>query len=96
MVKTKRARNKGLVTVTFTLPRTESATVHVMGDFNDWRPVHAMERAEDGGWRLTVELERGREYQYRYLLDGTVWTNDPDAERSVANPYGGENSVLTT
>lgn len=96
MVKTEAARRKGFVKVTFSLPHAEAATVHVMGDFNDWRPAHAMSRTEDGGWWLTAELERGREYQYRYLLDGTVWVNDPDAEQSVANPHGGENSVLAT
>ena len=96
MVNKQPARRTGFVKVTFTLPRAEAVTVHVMGDFNDWRPVHATNRTQDGGWRLTVELERERAYQYRYLLDGTVWANDPAAEQSVANPYGGENSVVAT
>jgi 1,4-alpha-glucan branching enzyme len=96
MVKTQRARRKGFVSVTFSLPGAEAATVHVMGDFNDWRPVHAMRRTRDGPWELTLELEPGREYQFKYLADETVWINDPDADKSVANPYGGENSVVAT
>jgi len=48
MVKTQRASRRGFVKVTFSLPHAEAATVHVMGDFNDWRPVHAMRRTDDG------------------------------------------------
>ena len=96
MVKQQPARRKGFVKVTFLLRPAEAATVQVMGDFNDWRPVHAMRRTDDGEWQLTLELERGREYQFKYLLDETVWIDDPDVEQSIANPYGGENSVIAT
>jgi 1,4-alpha-glucan branching enzyme len=96
MVKTQRASRKGFVKVAFSLPHVEAATLHVMGDFNDWRPVHAMRRTDDGEWQLSLELEHGREYQFKYLLDETVWINDPHVEKSVANPYGGENSVVAT
>ena len=96
MVKVQRKPQQGLVKVTFTFLQPTAQTVHVMGDFNDWRPVNAMERTADGSWRLTMKLTRGREYQYRYLQDGIVWTNDPDATASVANPFGSENSLLAT
>lgn len=96
MVKTQPAGKKGLVKVTFTLPLAEAGTVHVMGDFNDWRPVHSMRRTVEGRWQLTLELERGREYAFKYLLDDTVWINDPDLGKVAANPYGGENSVIAT
>lgn len=96
MVKTQRTRRKGFVKATFSLPRAEAATVHVMGDFNDWRPVHAMRRTADGVWQLTLELEAGHEYQYKYLLNQTAWLSDSEAVKSVANPYGGDNSVLAT
>ena len=95
MVRKQRARRKGFVKVTFSLPRAEATTVHVMGDFNDWRPVHPMRRTDDGGWQLTLDLERGREYQFKYLLDDSMWINDPDVEKSVANPYGDTNSAVT-
>lgn len=96
MVKQQRVRRKGYIKVTFLLRPAKAATVHVMGDFNDWRPIHAMRRRDDGEWHLSLELERGHEYQFKYLLDETVWITDPDAERSVADPYGGANSVVAT
>lgn len=96
MVAVELRSRKGLAKVTFSCPESAAQTMHVVGDFNDWRPIHAMKRTADGGWRLTLELERGRQYQYRFLQDGTVWINDPEAAQSVPNPYGGENSLLAT
>lgn len=96
MVTQRRAHKSGLVKVVFSLPDTEAASVHVVGDFNDWRAVHAMRRTDHKGWRLPLELPRGREYQFRYLLDESRWINDPELERSAPNPFGGANSVLAT
>jgi len=45
---------------------------------------------------VTIEVERGRTYQFRYLVDGSVWQNDWDADGYAANPFGGNNSVLHT
>jgi hypothetical protein len=41
-----------------------------------------------------IWVETGREYRFRYLLDGTQWTNDPVADGYAPNPYGGEDSLL--
>ena len=48
-----------------------------------------------GEFKVTVDLEVGREYQYRYLLDDRRWTNDDDADRYVpAGVADTENSVV--
>lgn len=86
--------NGGLAKIIFELPPDiQGETVYLVGDFNDWKPVHAMERAEDC-WRCTVELEPGREYQFRYLVNSETWLNDPAADKYVPNPFGSENSVV--
>jgi hypothetical protein len=42
-----------------------------------------------------LDLEPGREYQFRYLLDEKIWGNDSDADKLVSSPYGdSENSVI--
>lgn len=86
-----------VVRVTFELPPTVWAeSVYLVGDFNSWNPTSlpmSRERNE-GGWRLTLDLQRGREYQFRYLVNGTEWCNDWDADRYVPNPFGGDNSVV--
>jgi hypothetical protein len=41
-------------------------------------------------------LAPGREYQFRYLINGQHWFNDPHAGAFVPNGYGGENCVVGT
>ncbi|HUT15667.1 MAG TPA: isoamylase early set domain-containing protein [Anaerolineae bacterium] len=97
---TKNTGNKpDTVLVTFQLPASIWAeTVHLVGDFNGWnRSSHVLTRSKDDeAWQITLELEKGRVYQFRYLVDGTNWQNDWHADRYVPNPFGGDNSVLET
>ena len=88
---------KAVTKVTFTLPaEVEGETIHLLGEFNDWQMSHVMKRLKDGHWQLSVDLEPGREYQYRYLVDGQTWLNDPAADSYVANPYGCDNCIVAT
>lgn len=90
-------RNKDKVRVTFTLPENVNARrAHVVGDFNDWSPSTPMKRGKEGALQVAVDLEPDREYQFRYVIDGERWINDPQADAQVANPFGSENSVVRT
>ena len=85
--------------VTFRLPATIAAgagQAALVGEFNDWDPqATRMRRLKGGEFKVTVDLEVGREYQYRYLLDGTDWTNDDAADRyAPAGVPDAENSVV--
>jgi 1,4-alpha-glucan branching enzyme len=83
--------------VTFELPATIWADrVCLVGDFNDWNPqATCMVRTrDDENWHVALDLPHGREYQFRYLVNGTDWYDDWDADRYVPNPYGGDNSVV--
>lgn len=88
---------EGKVRVTFTLPAIEGCEgLCLAGEFNEWNEAsHPMQHNEDGSWTLTLELEPGREYQFRYC-GGGVWHNDPAADAHMPNPYGSENSVVRT
>ncbi len=97
MLKKRRFKKQGITKVTFVLPsEVEATTVHLMGEFNEWQTTQAMRQYKDGSWRITVDLEPGREYQFRYLVDGQRWLNDPQADNYVPNPYGDQNSVVVT
>jgi 1,4-alpha-glucan branching enzyme len=77
-------------------PNGDVQTAHVCGDFNDWSPSkHPMKRRKDGSYWASFWVEAGRQYRFRYLLNGEQWQNDQDADGYVPNPYGGEDSVLT-
>lgn len=94
MVKKTFENDGGVVKVTFELPPgVDASEVYVVGDFNGWAPTHPLVRANDC-WRCTVELELGHEYQFRYLVDGETWLNDPAADKYAPNPFGSENSVV--
>lgn len=84
--------------VTFTLPNVVWADViYLVGGFNGWNCcTHPLRQVRDGTWSITVELETGRVYQFRYLIDGHQWTNDEHADAYVHNPYGGDNFVVIT
>ncbi|MEZ4670286.1 MAG: isoamylase early set domain-containing protein [Anaerolineae bacterium] len=55
-----------------------------------------MKKQKDGSFSLSLDLEKGREYQYRYLVNGTEWHNDWNADKYTANPFSGDNSVVIT
>ena len=89
---------KGAARVTFTLPNTIWADqIYLVGDFNEWnRTSHPLERGRDGDWSITVELELGRAFQFRYLRDGDGWLNDAQADAFVPTRYGNDNFVVIT
>jgi hypothetical protein len=43
---------------------------------------------------VTVDLDAGRAYRFRYLLDGQRWDNDWAADAYVRNDFGGDDSVV--
>jgi 1,4-alpha-glucan branching enzyme len=67
-----------------------------VGEFNGWSTTaHPMKRLKNGGFTATLDLEKGREYQFRYLLGQQHWENDSEADRQVPTPYGdSHNSVI--
>lgn len=94
MIKT-RAQG-GRAQVTFTLDgAVDAMSAAVCGEFNNWfGDGHSMDRAPDGSFSLTVELDAGRSYRFRYLLDGSRWENDWAADDYVPNAFGGDDSVV--
>lgn len=84
--------------VTFVLSSdVQAASAVLVGDFNNWeKNATPMKQTKNGTWQAKVKLEAGREYQYRYVVNGAEWANDQSADRYAAHPYGGENSVVAT
>jgi len=53
-----------------------------------------MHRDAQGGFSVTVDLDAGRAYRFRYLLDGQRWDNDWAADAYQHNDFGGDDSVV--
>lgn len=68
-------------------------SVHVAGNFNDWRP-DATPLARNGRtFTATVPLAPGR-YEYKFVINGTQWLKDPANPLSAPNEVGDENSLI--
>ena len=92
-------KTKPHANVTFQLPAeaAEGAEkVTVVGEFNDWDTTATeMKKLKSGDFKATVKLATGKEYQFRYLIDGQKWENDWDADKYVPNQLTFEdNSVV--
>lgn len=95
MPKKSLAKNGSSAKVTFELREIDAERVYVAGDFNDWSTSETpLNKRKDGRFSTTLTLPAGREYRYRYVLDGDRWTNDADADRYEPNEHGSEDSVL--
>lgn len=72
-----------------------SEDVRLVGEFNDWDPdACPMTPLKSGSFTATVDLEAGREYQFRYLMNGAAWENDWAADAYVPTDFGSDNSVV--
>lgn len=88
-------------TVTFTVSAEAAAgasKINIAGDFNSWSSTATeLKKAKDGSFSVKVELEPDKEYQFRYLIDGTKWENDWNADKYVPAPYSNaDNSLVIT
>ena len=87
----------GKIEVTFELPAAIWADqVWLCGDFNRWDP-HAtpmIQHRATGSWRVTVELDIGRRYEFRYLIGDGDWITDCGCDATVPNAFGSRNSVV--
>ncbi len=71
--------------------------VAVVGDFNNWDQNAALMKKVKGGiWKVALNLEKGKEFQFRYLINNTHWENDWHADKYVPNNVDGNNSVVVT
>jgi 1,4-alpha-glucan branching enzyme len=87
-------KTKPACKVTFQLP-ADAKHVALVGEFNGWNEASTpMKKSAEGVFSVILELETGREYQYRYLLDGSLWMNDDSADKFVTTPLGNDNSVI--
>jgi predicted flap endonuclease-1-like 5' DNA nuclease len=98
MLKKQFSKTKPIAKVTFSLPKEailSAKEVRVLGEFNNWEWDDApVMKATKTAFSTTVELETGKDYQFRYLADNGIWENDWDADNYIPAPYNVDNSVV--
>lgn len=97
-IKKQPLKSKPVCKVTFRVSKEMAAgadLVTVVGDFNHWNPIETpMSQLKSGEFTAVLELETGKSYEFRYLVGGDIWYNEPEADGFVANSFGSENSLL--
>ena len=99
MLKKRYLKTKPACKVTFILPAEaapEAEEIRLLGDFNAWSWDNGIPMQRNSSeYKATVELETGRHYEFRYLVDGRSWLNDWEADAYVPSPFHGiDNSVV--
>lgn len=75
-------------TVTFVLYAPRKSNVYLIGDFNDWKVDnnYMMNQSGDYWWITLSDLEKGKEYAFQYLVDGSLKIADPYTNK-VLDPW---------
>ncbi|MEQ9266211.1 MAG: isoamylase early set domain-containing protein [Balneolaceae bacterium] len=95
MITKKFTPKRTICKVTFSIP-SEVATkeVALAGDFNDWDTTSLKLEKKGDAWTTEVKLKPENEYKFKYLLDGSTWENDYEADNYVPNEFGSDDSVV--
>ena len=84
--------------VMFSFEAPGATSVHLAGEFNSWDPSASPMSDDDGDgvWDVVIELQPGRTYEYKFVLNGgESWKEDPDNRFTVDDNHGGVNTVVS-
>lgn len=98
-VKKQYFKTKPYCKVTFHLDKTTAPSAreaYIAADFNSWRPERTpMKALKNGSFTVSLNLDKGHEYQYRFVVDGNTWLTDDAADATVHCNYANcRNSVV--
>ena len=99
MLKKRYLKSKPECKVTFKLDKSYIGnvnSVHLVGEMNDWsEEATPLKKLKDGSFKIELNLDKDREYRFRYRVDRNYWINDNDADKYQPSPYPGiDDSVV--
>ena len=81
------------VGIRFTYTAPGAGRVTLAGTLNDWDAErNPLTDDGKGNWSIVMALKPGQ-YEYKFVVDGS-WFADPDNPDTMADPYGGANSLI--
>jgi serine protease AprX len=70
-------------------------TVVVAGSFNNWNVGDLrLQESHNGWWTAWLPKPKPGMYQYKYVIDGAVWLEDPANKQREPDGLGGWNSTI--
>ena len=68
-------------------------TVSLASDFNGWDETkNEMHESDAGTWSCWIPKLSSGTYRYKFVIDGSVWTEDPANPDKEPDGFGGWNS----
>ena len=72
-----------------------AASVSVAGDFNEWnRTTTPLERNGAGLWSTEIAVPHAGRFEYKFIINGQRWMEDPSNGMKTPDNHGGLNSVI--
>ena len=102
MIKKQFVKSRKVAKITFELTQAElpaggkADSDVVVGEFNNWDPAASpmtYSKRKKAFW-VSLELEPGRAYQFRYFVDNELWCNDWQADAYIPSGMGQDNCVV--
>ncbi len=87
-------KTKDYCKVKFTFAVENAETIEILGLNSDWETSIIMSKKKDGTFTCDVSLPKNTEHQFKYRVNENEWANEPEADKEVANEFGGINSVI--
>jgi 1,4-alpha-glucan branching enzyme len=81
--------------VTFEIKPEKAEYVEIIGSWNNWQPER-MKKRRDGTFYIPKTFDVSKEYEFRYIIDGKEYINDPEADGYIKNPFGTDNCIVKT
>jgi len=94
MIQKQYLKTKDQCKVKFTTKLEDANTIELVGLNGDWDNRIPLTKKKDGSFSCEVSLPKNSYHEFKYLVNGSEWRNDPDADSESPNEYGGTNSVL--
>jgi serine protease AprX len=72
-----------------------ATSVSVAGDFNDWSQIATpLKRSGSGLWSTEIVVPRAGQLEYKFIINGRRWIDDPSNGMKTPDNHGGLNSVV--
>lgn len=87
----KYSADRSVCKVTFVLPdyyADGAKKAFLVGEFNNWNESNLRMKKVHGRFSRSLKLKTNEKYQFRYLIDGTTWKNEWDADALAPVPEG--------
>lgn len=87
-------KTKDYCKVKFAFTAENAETIEILGLNSDWENSVIMKKKKDGTFSAEVNLPKETKHEFKYLVNDTLWINEPEADGQEANAFGGNNSLL--